>query len=287
MATVEVRINNGLDDTYLKGGTFGDDDDVKCGNVYGAVWDNALRFTNVTIPKEAIITAAYINLTCSTRQTGITVHLKISGNDVDNAVAPTSAAEFNALVKTAAEVSWNINAIYEINDEVNTPSLVDIIQEIVNRGSWASGNAMQIIISDASSDDSAYRGFYSFDSEPDSALLHVEYASIAVPSVATDPATELGAIEATPNGTLDDDGGEACDCGFEYGRDISYGHFTSTEIKTKGEAFSQVIHGLFPGTTYHFRAFATNSAGTSYGADRTFTTKLIMNRAYALSREEL
>ncbi|MBA7702964.1 hypothetical protein ES703_111743 [subsurface metagenome] len=54
-----------------------------------------------------------------------------------------------------------------------------------------------------------------------------------------------------------------------------------------GPTFSQVIHGLVPGTTYHFRAFATNVLGKSYGADRTFTTGLIINKSYALAREEL
>jgi hypothetical protein len=33
------------------------------------------------------------------------------------------------------------------------------------------------------------------------------------------------------------------------------------------------ISGLSPNTTYHFRAVAQNSAGTSYGADKWFTTK--------------
>jgi len=109
---------------------------------------------------------------------------------------------------------------------------------------------------------------------------------VATPMVTTDPATELRAIAAILNGTLNQDGGEACDCGFEYGKTVAYGETTPTESKTTGEAFSQVIGGP-PNTTYHFRAFATNSAGTSYGADRTFTTELVINRAYALARREL
>ena len=110
---------------------------------------------------------------------------------------------------------------------------------------------------------------------------------VALPAVTTDPATELGTIAATLNGTLDDDGGELCDCGFEWGPDIVYGITTPTQGKITGEAFSQVIGGLPPGTTYHFRAFATNSWGTGYGTDRTFTTALVISRAFALAREEL
>ncbi|MBA7678520.1 hypothetical protein ES703_86796 [subsurface metagenome] len=45
--------------------------------------------------------------------------------------------------------------------------------------------------------------------------------------------------------------------------------------------------GLIPNTVYHFRAFATNSVGTGYGDDETFTTALVISRAFALAREEL
>jgi len=117
---------------------------------------------------------------------------------------------------------------------------------------------------------------------------------VFTPTVTTDPATEIQKAFATPNGTLAGDGGEACTCGFEWGETIVYGNTTPTQSRTTGQTFSQTIGGLLPGSTYHFRAFATNSVGTSYGADRTLTTQqepaiiaAIMNRAYALSRREL
>lgn len=88
----------------------------------------------------------------------------------------------------------------------------------------------------------------------------------------TDPATSVESATTTLNGTLDDDGGEACDCGFEWGETVAYGNTTPTQSRTTGQTFAQTISGLAPNKTYHFRAFATNSAGTSYGADRTFTT---------------
>jgi len=94
-----------------------------------------------------------------------------------------------------------------------------------------------------------------------------------VPTVTTDPASSIGTVNADLNGTLDDDRGEACDCGFEWGETIAYGNTTPTQSRTSGQTLLQVIIGLSPGTIYHFRAFATNSAGTGYGADRTFTTK--------------
>ncbi|GAH84549.1 unnamed protein product, partial [marine sediment metagenome] len=79
-----------------------------------------------------------------------------------------------------------------------------------------------------------------------------------------------------------------CDCGFEWGETIAYEHpATPTQSRTTGQNFSQLIDGLSRNTTYHFRAFATNLAGTGYGADMSFHTSVPLNLAHALSREEL
>jgi len=78
--------------------------------------------------------------------------------------------------------------------------------------------------------------------------------------------------QATLNGTLIDDGGQACDCGFEWGETTAYGNTTPTESKTTGQTFSQVITGLSVSTLYYFRAIATNGAGTSYGEAQYFVT---------------
>jgi hypothetical protein len=61
---------------------------------------------------------------------------------------------------------------------------------------------------------------------------------------------------------------------FQYGRTISYGSRTPNQIKT-GNSYQNVsanIAGLTAHTTYHFRIVATNTAGTRYGGDKTFTT---------------
>ena len=120
-------------------------------------------------------------------------------------------------------------------------------------------------------------------------LVGYAYEFLA-PGVQTDPATAVGQTTATLNGTLDDDGREACDVRFQYGETIAYGINTAWQLgKESVVAFAQAITGLSPNTTYHFRAQARNSAGTVNGDDRTFTTNpaLAINRAYALAREEL
>jgi len=125
-------------------------------------------------------------------------------------------------------------------------------------------------------------------------LKTVEITTTITPSVSTNPASAVGQTTATLNGTLDDDGGEACDCSFEYGETTGYGSTAATQSKTTGETFSQEVRGLLSGRVYHFRAIATNEAGTSYGADRTFHTEALsaeahqaLGRGYALGRHGL
>lgn len=63
---------------------------------------------------------------------------------------------------------------------------------------------------------------------------------------------------------------------FEYGSGTSYGSRTpesaSVGSDDVGHLASAAISGLTPGTTYHFRAVATNAVGTTQGLDQTFTT---------------
>ncbi|MBA7622252.1 hypothetical protein ES703_29626 [subsurface metagenome] len=164
-----------------------------------------------------------------------------------------------------SDVTDGDQAYYDTGNSFNDTSLVPRTHYYYRAWSWVEGGD---IWSDDYAEDSAW-------------------TLIGVPTVTTDPATGRGAIAATINGILNQDGGEACECGFEWGLDTGYGTTTPPQSKTSGETFSQVIGGLQPGTTYHFRAFATNSVGTSHGADRTFTTALIISRAFALAREEL
>ncbi|MBA7639850.1 hypothetical protein ES703_47510 [subsurface metagenome] len=94
-----------------------------------------------------------------------------------------------------------------------------------------------------------------------------------IPTCTTDAPTLIASRQAVLNGTLDDDGNEACDCGFEWGLTVAYGNVTATQSRTIGQTFDQTIVDLKPGTIYHFRALATNDQGPDQGLDRSFTTR--------------
>jgi hypothetical protein len=94
------------------------------------------------------------------------------------------------------------------------------------------------------------------------------------PMVTTKPATNVATFAATLNGLLDPHG-LTTTVYFQYGRTTSYGNRTPNQTKT-GNNYQNVsanISGLSGHTTYHFRIVATNSVGTRYSNDSTFTTQ--------------
>ncbi len=93
------------------------------------------------------------------------------------------------------------------------------------------------------------------------------------PVVTTKPATNVASVSATLNGSLDPHG-LTTSVHFQYGTTTSYGLTTAPQSQS-GNTYRNVsgnISGLTTHTTYHFRIVATNSAGTRFGSDRTFTT---------------
>jgi hypothetical protein len=94
------------------------------------------------------------------------------------------------------------------------------------------------------------------------------------PTVSTTTATNVGAVKATIGGNVTADGGDA-----SITRGIVWGTAPAPTILnnvfpigTGTGTFSGTV-GLFPASTLiYYRAYATNSGGTGYGAELTFTT---------------
>ena len=95
----------------------------------------------------------------------------------------------------------------------------------------------------------------------------------SAPQVTTAAASKVGAKTATLNGSVNPNGA-GTNYWFQYGTTTSYGLQTGTHGAGSGTSSHRVsagIFGLVAGTTYHYRLVAQNSAGTTNGADQTFT----------------
>ena len=98
---------------------------------------------------------------------------------------------------------------------------------------------------------------------------------ILLPQLTTDTVTSIMALSAVSGGNITYDGGAAVTT-----RGVCWSanpdptlNDSFTEDGAGTGSFISNIAGLVPATTYYVRAYATNSAGTAYGNQRTFTTQ--------------
>jgi uncharacterized protein (TIGR02145 family) len=98
---------------------------------------------------------------------------------------------------------------------------------------------------------------------------------VVVPTLTTTAVTGVTLTTAATGGNITDDGGGAVTArGICWATTLNpvIGATNTTTNGTGTGVFVSNITGLLPGTPYHVRAYATNSAGTAYGADFPFTT---------------
>jgi hypothetical protein len=133
----EERVSNG--EMYL------DSSDLELVNDsgYWGLQEVGIRFQGVAIPQGATITSAVIEFTTDDTDS-VSTSLIIHGQAADNPPTFTLANHnISGRAETAAQVSWNnIPAWNLIGETHQTPGLTSIVQEIVNRPGWVSGNAM-------------------------------------------------------------------------------------------------------------------------------------------------
>ncbi|MFW5444336.1 MAG: Ig-like domain-containing protein [Methylococcaceae bacterium] len=109
-----------------------------------------VRFQALNIPRDSVIVEAYIQYTADendSEETSLTIYAEASGN----ALSFTSTLfDISDRSLTTANIAW-MPAPWNTNEQTSsiqaTPDLSTIVQEIVNRNDWASGNAMAFITS--------------------------------------------------------------------------------------------------------------------------------------------
>ncbi|MBN2717390.1 MAG: metallophosphoesterase [Deltaproteobacteria bacterium] len=135
-----------------------------------------LRFTDMSIPAGATITNAFIQLTCDETDSEAAT-LFIAGEASDNAT-PFTADAYNVSSRsvTTASVAWSVPEwllVGEAGDAQRSPDLSAVIQEVVDRSGWVSGNSIGIIVT---GETGGVRHAEAYDgSSADAPLLYVEY----------------------------------------------------------------------------------------------------------------
>jgi uncharacterized protein YjdB len=166
-----------------------------------------LRFTGMTIPKNAVITNAFLTFTgvtpVSPNTNNAATSLTIRGQSADNAPAFTTTA-FNVSSRsvTGTSAAWSPGT-WASGVNYNSPSIAGIVQEIVNRSGWNSGNAMVMIITGTGS-----RASYAYELNASlAARLTVSYTTSAPISLSTSVTDVVCRGDASGSITLNVSGG--------------------------------------------------------------------------------
>ena len=137
-----------------------------------------LRFRNVALPAGVTINRAYVQFTTDEANSG-TTNLKVYGQAADNAAAfATGTNNISARARTTAQVAWNSvpawPTVGAATADQRTPDIKTILQEIVARPGWVSGNALVLLV-----DGTGHRTANSFDVNNGSGApqLVIEYTS--------------------------------------------------------------------------------------------------------------
>lgn len=140
---------------------------------FGDCWlgaDNSpclwIRFPNITIPQGATVQVAHVTLDVAYVQDSGQIDAEIFAIDEDDHVAPTDNATWHTDhgLHTSASESWSFTA--QGSGTLQTVDISAVIQEILDRGGWQSGNAIGIHIDEVDSVGTQ---------AVDGATLHVEY----------------------------------------------------------------------------------------------------------------
>jgi hypothetical protein len=171
----EKRVVSGLDDVEQRGRSMSmDSSDLELVNDGSTNQQVGLRFTGIDIPQGAIITKAYIQFQSDEVGSAAT-SLLIRGEDADDAAAFANVRNnVSSRATTAASAAWAPeawNTVGQAGLAQRTVDLSDIVEEIVARSGWRSGNDMAFVITG-----SGTRTAEAFESGAATApLLHVEY----------------------------------------------------------------------------------------------------------------
>jgi len=203
-----------------------------------------MRFRGLTVPQGSAITNAWLQFQVDEVSTEA-ASLSFRAQAADNPPTFTTGADdLTGRPVGAASVAWappSWPTIDVAGDEQRTPSLAALVQEVVNRPGWASGNALVLIVTG-----SGRRTAEAFDGVAAAApLLHVEYdtsgidqpPSITISLPANGASFALGApVEFSASANDFEDGNLTAALAWSSSRDgpIGFGGAFTTSSLTQG-----------------------------------------------------
>lgn len=164
---IEKRINSSQDDAgwgYPNGSSCSyatNHREIYFGNCNGVPSWAGFRFTDLNVPRNANIIDAYIVFTVDGPYSN-PVQVKFYGENTGFAT-PFDSSPIGNRPTTTNSVTWMINESWVVSQQKNSPSLKNIVQEIVNRPDWVSGSAMAFLVEDNGTAVNTHRRVVGYD----------------------------------------------------------------------------------------------------------------------------
>ena len=177
--SVDVQISASADDAEEDSSSISlTSSDLELAADHGIDQTIGMRFNNVNVPGSEVLSSAYIQFTVDEASSS-TVNLTIEGQASGNAAAfDTSPGNISTRTRTSASVLWSPAAWPTpgvAGTDQRTADLSPIIQQIVNRSDWSSGNSIVVLITGSGL---GARTAESFNGDPSGApVLHIEYGA--------------------------------------------------------------------------------------------------------------
>ncbi len=160
-----------------------------------------LRFAGMDIPVGATINDAYLVFRAVSADPGMSnsdaTSLTLKGQLIGDAPTFTSTSgNISSRTLTNASTAWAPTA-WTTGSDYNSPDIASVVQEIVNQGTWASGNNIAIIITGT-----GHRASQSYDTDPAvAAQLVVTFTTNSPPQINSDGGGETASINVVENTT--------------------------------------------------------------------------------------
>lgn len=183
------QINDAFDDTSIVDNTSWFSSISRVGKDNSAVWDVQFRFPNIQIAQGAKIESAVIQVASGGGLPFTPLLTRFFGEDVDNAAKVADAGDWNARVgnTTTADVAWSVPSFIDQFDLHTSPDISSIIQELVDRPGWNSGQAVNIWWLDDGTSSGAFHYRVMEDSAPFWPILQIQVSQ-------AETAVEIGRI---------------------------------------------------------------------------------------------
>ncbi len=197
-----------------------------------------LRFTGIDVPKGATVLEANLFFLPSASSSGAAT-MRIYAQTSDNAATFEGSPYEVTNRPRATSISWSVPTwtvgMTLQNAAVKSPNLASIVQTVVNRSGWQSGNALALMVGT-----DGLREAHAFDGEPgNKPSLEITYTTDAPPPPSTSCLKNINRVIANPTSGVQYD---VMDYGLNVEIDARGENFTVKNEASNGRKPMQVLN---------------------------------------------